>query len=197
MEKNMIEVGDWKTFITLRDEKLLLAIRSHPVSFILPIIILLFLLSICSITSFVVCVTFFSSITHFFIIQMILLSGAIGIVTKIIIDWYYHVYILTNRKILEFRYTPLMSYIVNDVMLDRVLCTEIDWQTKGWMNDILDIGDIILTFDRPTHQEEFILKDIFSSNKVGTYLTRELIDERSYTQPITPIWFNGRHWGRK
>ncbi len=194
MDKNMIATGDWKTFLNLKDEKLLLAIRTHPFSVIFPIGVLISIFALFCGGFYMIFVQFLGSIQHFTIAFLLMASGTVALITKIIIDWFFHVYILTNRKILEFRYTPLMSYVVNDVMLDRVYCTEIDLQTQGWMHDILDMGDIILTFDRPTHQEEFILKDIISTNKVGSFLTRELLD-RHPTMPITPMWFNARHVG--
>lgn len=194
MDKNMIATGDWKTFLNLKDEKLLLVIRTHPFSVIFPIILLTFMSGLFCWGFYVIFLQFFASFPNFILTFLLIISGTIAIVTKIIIDWFFHVYILTNRKILEFRYTPLMSYVVNDVMLDRVFCTEIDLHTQGWMHDILDMGDIILTFDRPTHQEEFVLKDIIGSNKIGNFLTKELLD-RNPTMPITPMWFNQRHVG--
>lgn len=191
---NMIARGDWGTFLNLKDEKLLLAIRTHPFTVILPIVVALSLSSIFSWGLYTIFHQYFGLLYHFITSLLLIISGTIAIITKIIIDWYFHIYILTNRKILEFRYTPLMSYIVNDVMLDRVFCTEIDLQTQGWMHDILDMGDIILTFDRPTHQEEFIIKDIMNSSTIGNYLTKELLD-RNPSMPITPMWFNARHIG--
>lgn len=194
MGQNMIATGDWKTFLNLKDEKLLLVIRTHPFAVIFPIILLVFMSGLFCWGFYVIFLQFLGSFSNFILAFLLVVSGTIAIITKIIIDWFFHVYILTNRKILEFRYTPLMSYIVNDVMLDRVFCTEIDLQTQGWMHDILDMGDIILTFDRPTHQEEFILKDIISTNRIGNFLTKELLD-RNPTMPITPMWFNQRHVG--
>lgn len=125
-----------------------------------------------------------------------MISASLTVITKMIIDWYFHIYILTNRKILEFRYTPLTSYIVNDIMLDRVFCTEVDYQTSGILHDLLDLGDVIITFDRPTHQEEFVLRDIQECGQIGVFLTKQLLDDNP-RDPITPIWFPGHSWGKR
>lgn len=59
-------------------------------------------------------------------------------------------------------------------MLDRVRCTEIDVKTNGILNEMFDIGTITLTFDRPTHREEFMLEDIKRPHQIGNYLSRVL-----------------------
>lgn len=100
-------------------------------------------------------------------------------------------YILTTRKILEISYNPLSSRIVNDVLLDHVNCTEIDLKTNGFFNELIGMGDIVITFDRPTHQEEFVFRDIEECQDLGKYLTRKLMD-RQMQSMIHPIWFRGR-----
>ena len=119
---------------------------------------------------------------------MLLGSVALSFITKNIIDWYFHMYILTTRKMLEIRYTPLSSYIMNDVLLDKVNCTEIDFRTKGIVNELLDIGDVVITFDRPTSQEEFVLRDIKSCHKLGSFLTRKLMDRETHESIQQTIW---------
>ena len=108
-------------------------------------------------------------------------------ITKVIIDWYFHLYILTSKKILEVWYTPLASHVVNDILLDKVSCTEIDSRVHGFLNELLDVGDVVITFDRPTHQEEFVLSDIEQCDKVGKFMTQQLID-RGGGNPLPPLW---------
>ncbi len=74
-------------------------------------------------------------------------------------------------------------------MLDRVNCTEIDLRTNGFMNELMDMGDIAITFDRPTHQEEFILKDIQGSHELANFLTQQLLDGRQLDISPQTIWF--------
>lgn len=190
MQNGMITSGkNWNIFLTLRDEHLLLVKRKHPFVVAMPIFIIICLTLFFISSGFVVFQDYFSSSSLFFVTTLLLISIAISLVTKTIIDWYFHVYILTNRKILELCYSPLTSYIVNDVMLDRVSCTEIDLRSNGILNELIDMGDISITFDRPTHQEEFVLKDIQGSHQLGTYLTQQLMD--SLPPQVIPqtIWF--------
>ncbi len=193
MQNGMITRGDWNVFLTLKGEQLLLVKRRHPFV-VVTTIIAIFCLTIFFISSaFVVFQDFFVSLPLFFITILLLMSIAVSLSTKTIIDWYFHMYILTNRKILELRYTPLTSYIANDVMLDRVNCTEVDLQSNGFFNELIDMGDIVITFDRPTRQEEFVLKDIKGSHELATFLTQQLLDGASPSatllQQQNTIWF--------
>lgn len=189
-QNGMITSGNWNIFLTLKNEELLLVKRQHPFVVIMPILLTCCLAVFFILSSFVIFRDFFISPSLFFVTSLLLISAAISIVTKIIVDWYFHMYILTNRKILELRYTPLTSYVVNDVMLDRVNCTEIDLLSSGFLNEVIDMGDILITFDRPTRHEDFILKDIQGSHELATYLTQQLLDGRPVDtmQPQT-IWF--------
>lgn len=192
----MIAKGNWHTFLTLKDEKLILVIRKHTFVLISPIILLFCLTALFIASGYVIFQNFFTSTALFIVTTLLLTSCMFGIITKLIIDWYFHVYILTNRKIMEFSYTPLTSYQFNDVMLDRVLCTEVDFQTNGILHDLIDLGDIIITFDRPTHREEFVLSDILGCHKIGNFLTQQLLDG-NIKEPISPVWFAGNSWGKR
>lgn len=88
-------------------------------------------------------------------------------------------------------YTPLASHVASEVLLDKVNCTEVDLRVDGFFHELLDIGDVIITFDRPTHQEEFILRDIQHGNVIDRFLTQKLIDHQPTTM-MQPIWFR-RH----
>jgi len=193
MQNGMITRGNWNIFLTLKDENLLLVKRRHPFVVITPIIVIACLTLFFISSAFVLFQNIFYSPSLFFVTTLLLISIAISLSTKTIVDWYFHMYILTNRKILELQYTPLTSYIVNDVMLDRVNCTEVDLNSNGFFNELIDMGDICITFDRPTRREEFILKDIQGSHELATYLTQQLLDgapqSATMLQQQNTIWF--------
>ncbi len=142
MQNGMITRGNWNIFLTLKDEHLLLVKRQHPFVVLTPIIVIACLTIFFISSAFVLFQDIFSSPSLFFITTLLLISIAISLSTKTIVDWYFHMYILTNRKILELQYTPLTSYIVNDVMLDRVNCTEVDLMSNGFFNEIIDQNTI-------------------------------------------------------
>jgi hypothetical protein len=100
----------------------------------------------------------------------IVFSVVITLSIKSVIDWYFNIYIVTNKKITEICYKPLSSRQVSGILLNQVRCTEIDTKINGIINEFLDVGDIIITFDRPTHQEEFVLTDIEDPKRIETYL---------------------------
>lgn len=194
MQNGMITSGNWNIFLTLKGEELLLVKRRHPFVVLAPIVVICCLTIFFISSAFVLFRDIFSSTSLFFVTSLLMISVAISLCTKTIVDWYFHMYILTNRKILELRYTPLTSYIVNDVMLDRVNCTEVDLMSNGFFNELIDMGDICITFDRPTRREEFVLKDIQGSHELATYLTQQLLDggvsqSTKILQQQNTIWF--------
>jgi hypothetical protein len=75
---------------------------------------------------------------------------------------------------MELSYVPLSSHQTNSILLDQVKCTEIDTKIEGLFNDLLDIGHVVITFDRPTHKEAFILEHLHNPEKVESYLQNAL-----------------------
>ena len=151
-----------------------------------------------SLLTLVPLITLITMLCFFFIIAFYTISfyglvpfyvSAIGIVImvdiglllclKVIIEWYFHMFIVTNKKILEIVYIPLSSYTVNDVFLEQVKCTEIDIRMSGFLREMLGIGDIAMTFDRPTHREEFVLSNMTHARQVGSLLTQLLMNSSS------------------
>lgn len=80
-------------------------------------------------------------------------------------------------------YIPLSSYNVNDVFLEQVKCTEIDIRMRGFIREMLGIGDIAMTFDRPTHDVEFVLSNVTHARQIGSLLTHLLMTPNSSTEP--------------
>lgn len=158
-------------YATLPNERLLLATRTHPYTLALPALgigvgllgfsgILLTLLN----NGYIATLHALLAITLF----SLLAGVACGILFLL---WRSHYYIVTDRKMIEIRGFPLLFRTVNDVLLDRVRCTEIDVRRQGIMHTLLNLGDIIITFDRPTHQEEFAISDIHDPDHVGLFLS--------------------------
>src|SRR5215469_9516871 len=102
-QNGMITSGNWNIFLTLKHEQLLLVKRQHPFVVIMPIFLTCCLTLFFIATAFIIFKDFFFSPSLFFVTSLLLLSTAISLTTKIIVDWYFHMYILTNRKILELR----------------------------------------------------------------------------------------------
>lgn len=103
---------------------------------------------------------------------LVILALALALAAKTLIDWAFHVYVVTNKKILEVWYRPLFSETINDVLLDQVRCTEVDVQIHGLIHELLDLGDVTLTFDRPTRQEYFTLRNIHHPRLVAMELSK-------------------------
>lgn len=191
-ERNMIDQGKWDKFLTLDGEQLLLVKRRHPFVIFFPILLITFVICMIVLSAAVLFTTFFPAPSLFITTGLLLISILLTFITKSIMDWYFHLYILTTRKVLEVWYAPLYAHVMNDVLLDQVNCTQVDFRRNGFFNELLDIGDVVLTFDRPTHQEEFVFKDVSKCYKLGVFLTRKLLDRGSQSKSQTmlqPIWF--------
>lgn len=175
-------------FLTLPEEQLLIARRKHWFLSAVRTAVAVFFAFLSIFTLFFLFRLSFFPFTLFLSIAIGIVVLALSLITKFIVDWYYHLYVVTTRKILEVCYSPLSSYKINDVLLDQVKCTEIDTRTNGILNELIDMGDITITFDRPTHQEEFVFTDIQDPKGMGIFLGDTLIDSVRQNMPTT-VWY--------
>lgn len=123
----------------------------------------------------------FSTGTALFIFFLIILL-TLSLTAKIIVDWLFNFYIITSHKITETRINPLFGDSISEILLKQIRCTEVDIINHGIVNQLLDKGDVHITFDRPTHKEEFVLSDIANPRQIGTYLSDVLIQPQRTTR---------------
>lgn len=118
---------------------------------------------------------------------MVILLG-LDLAAKCFIDWYLHLYIVTTNKLLEVKFHPLATNVISTILLDQVKCTEVDIRTDGIIHHLLDIGNVTLTFDRPTKEEAFSFQNIGQYCEVGAYL-RDILVNPSDPKHVMPVWF--------
>lgn len=187
MNNEMVISGNWNSFLDLPGEEILFVKRRHPFIIILPLALTSLLGTVFVFISYFIFTFILPTPPLFIATSLLIVSIAMSLMIYFFVYWYFHIYVLTNRKILEVWYTPLFSHAVNDIFLDKVNCTEIDLSSKGFFHELIDMGDITITFDRPTYQEQFILRDIKNCDGLGKFLTRKLMDgNRSI--PGDTIW---------
>ncbi|HVF69475.1 MAG TPA: hypothetical protein VNA13_02820 [Xanthomonadales bacterium] len=192
MKDGMVIKGDWSTFLDWEGEELLLVIRRHVFTLISPLFLTW---TVILLLGFIAVFLFTQALfSPPLLILSILLLLSIGISASVysLVYWYFHIYVLTSRKILEVMYTPLFSHVVNDIFLDKVNCTEVDLSSKGFFHELIDMGDLTITFDRPTHQEEFVLQDIKNCDDVGKFLIKKLMGGRRH-EAEEMIWMRSRN----
>ncbi|MBI2051465.1 hypothetical protein HYT33_01755, partial [Candidatus Roizmanbacteria bacterium] len=119
-----------------------------------------------------------------FLILLIFLS----VMVKLVSDWHYNLYIVTTRKILKVSCSPLFSQTISEVLLDQVRVIEVNVKIKNFVHVLLDMGDVVIVFDRPSHEEMFVIANIEDPGATGDFLTHafELIMHSS------PVWFHPR-----
>lgn len=190
MNNPIVECEFYK-FLSFPNEKILVSKRQHFFT-LLPSFLLTLGAFIVVLTAFFFFFTLFLHSFSLFLISLLFLSIlAISNVAKTFIDWYFHVYIVTSKKILKVRYSPFTSINIVSIILDQVKCTEIDTQTNGFLKSVLNIGNITITFDRPTHQEALVFYDIENYLKVGDFL-RNFLDTSKFKQKTTEVWYKSK-----
>jgi len=88
----------------------------------------------------------FQAIPLFIITTLTLLLLSSVWISKMIIDWNYHLYIVTDHKILEMKYAPLANHVINEVLLDQVRCAEVNVNTDGFICELIDMGSVSIKF---------------------------------------------------
>lgn len=163
-----------ENFKLFENEDLIFATREHWLPLIIrlvrTLIVSLFIAVILSSAAILILNDILLSVSVFL---LILLIGSILSVRELI-HWSFHLYVATSKQIIEVHYNPLFSEAINSVLLDQIRCTEIDVEMFGIIPEIIGIGNVTLTFDRPTHKEEFVIKDIRSPRKIANLLSGQI-----------------------
>lgn len=172
--KERLDQDEVKKFLTFPDEELILAAREHAAQLLMRLFQSTVLIFFADILFTFLSYFIFRDVGFSFATFMVIALMGNALFIREVVHWYFHLYIITTRKIVEVKYNPLFSEISNSVLLDQLRCTEIDAEMYGFVYEFLDLGNVAITFDRPTHQEEFVLKGIRSPRKVANYLSSHL-----------------------
>jgi hypothetical protein len=180
---------DVACFITRSDEEFFLSKRKHIYVLFVPLTTTL-LLTGSAIASVFILQRLFPNIlfpTLLLGIILIILLLAMSLVINFFVNWYFHVYIVTSRKLLEVCYKPFSSKEICVIPLDQMRCIEITTVTHGFIKTLLDIGNVSIRLDLLTHQNIFTIEHISSPQKTGIYLTEllnDLIASRFTNNPV-------------
>lgn len=193
LESERLEISQYflNRYITLLDEKLIFTRRKSLAAIFLPIFSVILAALLFSLILALIIHYFLASYFLLLIaVDLVIFQIALGLVTKIIIDWYFHVYLITNRKFLDISYKPLFYHRIKDMPLDQVRCLEVVVRKKGILKEILNIGDVVFNLDMLTHHDIFTLVDISNPHKIGVSLGDSLngiISVRNTTSTNEPV----------
>lgn len=165
------EISKFKLF---DDEELIFASREHWLPMSLRLIRMIFIGMLFAIGFAFVFIAGLHSpplAINSFLLVLLLTNSMI---VRELIHWCFHLYIATNKQIIEVRYSPLLSHAINSVLLDQIRCTEIDVEMFGILPELIGIGNVELTFDRPTHKEEFVIRSIRSPRVIANMLSAQI-----------------------
>lgn len=177
-----------KFCLTLPKEFILLAKREH---IFVPSLKLVFiaLLAIVLVTAgtfiHIVPGVIFDSLPIFLAFTLITLAVFANLALKVVFDWYYHIYIATNRKLIEIRSKPFFSDKIYNVFLDQVRTTEVDTSIPTFVHEFLDMGNVIIGFDRPSHEEAFTLTNVKEPEETASFMG----DVLEGLMRGGPVWF--------
>ncbi len=193
MQKNTSSpfLGIRRAFLTLPNEELLLVTRKHWFILAQNLIILL-LISVLLLSVGVYLSLFLLSSPQLFIASVLFAVLFFLIFSaKTFGSWFFHLYVVTDKKLIETHFDPLTCADVNDVLLTQVKCTEIDVTMHGFLEEMINMGNVTVTFDRPTHQEEFLLSHVKNPKYIESVLSKRLIRTRTIEDDST-IWYRRR-----
>lgn len=171
-EPNFISLDEVKHFITLNGEKLILAQRKHWIITLSPIISTIFTALVLIGALYAGVFIYFSSLILFIAASLLVITVAISRIVNIIIGWYCHLYIVTNRRLMEIYHIPFLSYNVNELLLDQVRVAEVDIAVGTMFNELIGKGDVIIQLDLYVRQHTFILSDVAEPRKTAMFLTQ-------------------------
>lgn len=177
-------------FLLFEDEELIFATREHWLPLVFRAVKHTFLSILLAATAAIILFVGASSISvSISVFFLILLIGSMVIIRDLI-HWSFHLYIATNKQIIEIHYSPLLSEAINSILLDQIRCTEIDVDMFGFIPEILGIGNVELTFDRPTHKEQFIIHGIRSPRTIAKLLSAQIhqVVPNGLTPVTKPLW---------
>ena len=179
-------------FLNLEGEEVHLVLRPHGLT-LMPSIVLLGFLVIALVSAITAAGVYLSlSLLSILGLLSVIIFG-LFILGQTILGWYLHLYVVTSRKILELSYSPFGDCIINNILLDQVRCTEVDMHSPGFFYQLLDIGNISITFDRPTHQQEFLIEKIKDYRKVGNHISTLLVPhEKPFGKDLEALWIRDR-----
>ncbi len=189
--RDRLEEKDVEKFITFPHEEFILATREHYVPLLFRTFQNLSFTFLMSVVASAIAYFLFRQIgiaAGFFFVPF--LAGS-GVTLKEIVHWYLHIYVITTKKLLEVRYSPLMSEAINSVLLDQVRCTEIDADLNGIISEQLNMGNVSITFDRPTHQDNFVIKNVRAPRAISNLLSKELHKNTDFDQQNMWVRRNG------
>ena len=175
-----------------KEEKILLRKRQHWLVLIMPVFFSIIIAIVVSSFLYYLLILKISQVGLFISSALIVILITSSAIAKILVDWHCHFYILTTNRILEVCYKPLFSNYINNVILNQVKSTEIDIEITGIINQLLDMGNVIITFDRPTHQEEFRLMNIKDPKEIG-FLMSDALDIEKPDMMDAPIWYKPKN----
>ena len=175
-----------------KEERILFRKRQHWFLLIVPVFFSIIIAIAATLSLYYFFILKTSQIGLFISSVFVVILIATSAIAKIVVDWHCHFYILTTNRILEVCYKPLFSNYINNVILNQVKSTEIDIEKAGIINQLLDIGNVIITFDRPTHQEEFRLMNIEDPKEIG-FLMSDVLDIEKPDMMDAPIWYKSKN----
>ena len=188
--KDRLDDTQIEKFKLFDDEKLIFACREHwlPITFrIIRQLVMGVLLAAAFSSIFILIVHSIAlALSAFFFV--VLIASMLSV--RDLIHWSFHMYIATNKQLIEVLYNPLVSNAINSVLLDQIRCTEIDVEMYGIIPELLGIGNVEITFDRPTHKEEFVIRNIRSPRTIANLLSGHIhqINPSIRNNTPQPIW---------
>jgi len=160
------------------NEQTIIAKRRHWLNpFSQGITIVVFALGVFS--SIIVIFSLFSDKRLVILSLLLVATVTIGLIAKIVIDWYFHFYAITTKRILEVAHSPIFFSKVDGLLLDQIRCIEIEERRSGPMKEIFDFGDVIVKYDSASRSGIFKFHNIPCPDEFVHTLNRVILPQNA------------------
>lgn len=99
---------------------------------------------------------------------------------KVLIDWKLNFVTVFDEQIVETRCSPLLFCNTTQILLNKVITTEIDVKVKNPLQELFDVGEVSLLFDEFSHERTLKLEYIKKPREVADLLRKAFDKKNGY-----------------
>src|SRR5260370_26279819 len=142
----------------LSGERIYTIQRKHVISIVLPLASYILIMTILIIVSIIARIFLVISPLFFIDTVLLLLSFLAVFAMFISVNWFYQLYVVTNKRILHIHFFETQGEHFEEVFVAAEIEIKISRVANNFIYDILNVEDIYIEFRREYRQEPFIIR---------------------------------------
>lgn len=162
----------------LDQEKTIIAKRKHWIHPFLQVGII-FLTSLLFFSTVLMAFSFINDWRLFLYTAFVIFIATFVVSAKTFVDWYFHFYVITTKRIIEISHSPMFFSRINGLLIDQIRCIEIEERRSGIIKEIFDYGDVVVKYDSATRSDSFRFSNIPSPSEFAYMLNKIMLPQNS------------------